>query len=141
MSEYKCKKCRKTVGNNSKSICCDSCNKWIHYKCTSLTQNEFDFHTKNELEFWRCDFCIPRICKCGLVAKHNQNKLCCKICNTWTHLKCSGLNKNDFNEQMLKKKKKKDDWYCRSCITQILPFSSIDNKKIIKLFKIEKQIP
>ena len=29
--------------NNQKMICCDICNNWIHFTCTSLTTKQFNF--------------------------------------------------------------------------------------------------
>ena len=69
MSDNKCKKCRKLLGN-TKCICCDVCNKWLHLSCTKLTQSDFNFHVNNEMEFWRCDYCTPNICKCQLLIKN-----------------------------------------------------------------------
>ena len=134
---YKCKKCLRIVGNNSKSICCDSCNKWLHFKCSKLTQKEFDFHSKNELEFWRCDYCTPQICKCQLIVKKSQNYLSCKNCNTQIHLKCSGLDKNEFSRI---KTSNCENWCCKWCIADIIPFSTMDNRKLINYFRIEKNI-
>ena len=136
MSDCKCKKCQNQIGKNSNSICCDSCYKWFHFKCSNLSKTNFDFHVQNELEYWRCDYCVPYICKCKRIVKHNQNSIFCNICATWIHLKCSGLNKKEFTELL----NSESDWYCRGCIADNLPFCNLDNKKMINMFKINKVI-
>ena len=70
-----------------------------------------------------------------LVVKINSNKLYCKICESWIHLRCSGLNKREFNTL---DKHQKDSWFCKWCLVKIVPFNKIDNKTLIKLFKVSK---
>ena len=134
--EEKCKKCRKVVGRNAKSICCDSCDRWYHFKCSGLSVEQFSFHSKNELEFWRCHNCVPFRCKCNLIVRNNQNSILCNICETWVHLKCSGLTKNELSHLS----KTTLDWYCRWCIADALPFYNIENKKLEKLLQTNKKV-
>ena len=130
MNEEKCKKCKKLLRKNSNSICCDVCNKWLHFKCSTLTQEEFDFHAKNELEFWRCEYCTPSICKCKLIIKNNQKSILCNICKTKIHLKCSGKSNSESTS----------NWFCKWCLADILPFNNMDNRKFINLFTSKKNI-
>ena len=135
MAGDNCKICKQIIGN-LKAICCDICNKWLHLKCTKLSQIEFDFHVSNELEFWRCDSCVPNVCNCQLVIKKNQKSLKCQLCKTSIHLQCSGITKKDLPKFT---REKKQTWYCKWCLAETLPFSNIDTKKLINLTKKDKQ--
>ena len=56
--------------------------------------------------------------------------ICCEICNKWLHLRCSKLTKLQFSTIW----KSNEDWFCESCVQEILPFAQIDNSKLKKLF-------
>ena len=71
-----------------------------------------------------------------MIVKKTQNSLVCKNCKTNIHLKCSGLNKLDLSQFSTSD----SNWYCKWCVTEILPFSNLDNKKLINLFKKEKHL-
>ena len=55
---YKCPKRFKRVFDNQKSICCDKCDKWYHFKCSLLNRTTFDFLAKNVNSIWFCNFCL-----------------------------------------------------------------------------------
>ena len=40
-SDDRCRRCWSQVGPRQKSICCDICNRWFHFKCSKLTNDEF----------------------------------------------------------------------------------------------------
>lgn len=48
-----CRKCLKTIKGDS--ICCSTCNKWYHFKCSNLKKEVFKQHTKNDKLIWDCD--------------------------------------------------------------------------------------
>ena len=129
----KCKVCKQIV--KGKSICCDGCNKWLHFKCSKLSQEQYQFHVDNEIEFWRCEYCVVVKCKiCSLLITRNQDSIGCDICQSWVHQKCSGISKKMFKEIGLSN----SDWFCRICIRENLPFSSLDNKNFAKVCTNEK---
>ena len=39
--KYSCISCAKPWKRNEKSISCDTCQLWTHFKCTSLTKSDF----------------------------------------------------------------------------------------------------
>ena len=39
--KYSCISCAKPCKRNQKSISCDTCQLWTHFKCTSLTKSDF----------------------------------------------------------------------------------------------------
>ena len=57
-AQYPCVSCGISVGEQD-SICCDTCNKWIHFECTNLSRQDFDFHCQNDDEPFHCVFCKP----------------------------------------------------------------------------------
>ena len=126
----KCIKCYKVVLAYQNSIKCDDCHSWIHYKCSELSKTQFLEHTNNYFLKFICQYCL--YCQCGKCLKHvrdNQNGICCDSCNKWIHLKCSTLKLEQY-----KKLQENDIWYCKECITNIFPFSTLDNKKLLKEF-------
>ena len=58
-AQYPCVSCGISVGEEQDSICCDTCNKWIHFECTNLSRQDFDFHCQNDDEPFHCVFCRP----------------------------------------------------------------------------------
>ena len=61
------------------AICCDDCNQWIHIKCNSL--NDLDYNLlKSKNENWYCILCTPEIplfCQINekmSIPKRNLNK-------------------------------------------------------------------
>ena len=58
---YKCLKCKFHVLDKDKGIQCDSCDSWIHIKCTNLTNKDYEhFINNNELP-WYCKLCMNHI--------------------------------------------------------------------------------
>ncbi len=55
---FKCPKCFKRVFDNQKSICCDKCDNWYHFKCSSIDSARFDFLAENLSSIWFCRFCL-----------------------------------------------------------------------------------
>ena len=130
-----CKKCWSKVGPRHKSICCDICNRWFHYRCSKLKKEQFLEHVLNPDKTWRCCYCkVYRCKKCSLIINKKQNCICCDICDNWQHLKCTGLSLNRFKELG----KTNDKWFCKSCFNETLPFSSLDNKQFSNLFENKK---
>ena len=105
----------------------------VHFRCLKLSKDEFNLYAKTADKIWRCSYCvIYRSNKCTKVIKHNLNSLCCNVCNTWVHLKCSRLSKVDF--ETLSQGNKDEPWFCKTCIYESLPFGNLDNKQIKKLW-------
>ena len=115
----KCPKCNLTSWHNTRSICCDSCNEWFHLKCTNFTTQQFrDLSTNVEKE-WVCDTCNSTCNTCAKIVNYRQNSIFCNACNKWIHLKCSGLTKVQFIDIG---KNKTENWYCKICLRNNLPF-------------------
>ena len=51
-----CHKYLKTIKGDT--ICCSTCNKWYHFKCSNLIKEVFKQHTKNDKLIWDCDKCV-----------------------------------------------------------------------------------
>ena len=60
--KYPCLKCKNPVKKTHLGLACDTCEKWIHVKCTDLTDAQYDLLETNEhtLPFY-CLSCKPRL--------------------------------------------------------------------------------
>ena len=58
------------------------------------------------------------------------NSICCDICNTWYHLKCTKISLKQFKSIFLADT---CTWYCNFCLHEALPFSSINYNSLEKL--------
>ena len=56
--QFPCLSCKNCVKENQDSICCDSCNLWVHIKCTSLSQAQFYFLSNSDEPYY-CVNCPP----------------------------------------------------------------------------------
>ena len=36
-----CNICSKNIRGNARAVCCDSCNKWVHIKCNSISKSKY----------------------------------------------------------------------------------------------------
>ena len=54
--KYPCGICQKNV-NNFKAICCDSFDSWVHFKCSNLTNEDYD-HLDQSPDLWFCSTCF-----------------------------------------------------------------------------------
>ena len=136
--DSKCNKCWENFkGRNHKSICCSNCNKWVHFKCSNLSKEEFINHNNDETLIWRCECCTIHRCKKCIRVIGKGNSIFCDCCNKWTHLKCSGLSKDVFC--ILGKSKEK--WICKICKIENLPFMNIDDRKLKTLIKSKIPLP
>ena len=59
--KYPCIECAKPVKSNQKGIECSTCTKWVHLKCTNLTQAQYDYLEANENIPFHCLICNPRL--------------------------------------------------------------------------------
>ena len=57
--KYPCLKCTKPVKKNQKGIECNNCVKWVHLKCTNLTEEQYNFLETNENVPFYCLLCEP----------------------------------------------------------------------------------
>ena len=71
-------------------------------------------------ESTKCNRCSKQ------VIDNKHNAICCDNCNTWFHLKCSGLTKSDFKTLG---DNPFDIWYCKKCLQGNFPFASMDNRR------------
>ncbi len=88
--QHPCSSCKKSIHDNHKSIYCDYCNQWIHYKCNLLNLKEYNkLVESNDNEAWYCINCIPEIFP---FAKLNKNEL---------NLTLEGKNSDNFEHFVL----------------------------------------
>ena len=56
----KCPMCTMCLRNNQRMICCDICNNWIHFKCTSLPTKQFKLLGDSKEPYF-CNNCLRNI--------------------------------------------------------------------------------
>ena len=112
--------CRKFLNSiKGDSICCCTCNKWYHLKCSNLEKYVFKQHLKNDKLIWNCVKCVLYECgKCYKIIKSHQSCIECDCYKKWIHLRCSGLDINTF--KILGNLNQ--PWLCVSCTQDNLPF-------------------
>ena len=57
---FPCVSCSRPVKSNQKGFQCNSCHKWVHFKCMDLTISQYNFLAKNEDLPFYCLECKPR---------------------------------------------------------------------------------
>ncbi|XP_057310678.1 uncharacterized protein LOC130648640 [Hydractinia symbiolongicarpus] len=57
---------------------------------------------------------------CGKSVNSNHKAIQCDICKFWIHIKCNGLNADDY----ISLQNSDELWFCCKCINKILPFGS-----------------
>ena len=57
MAKYPCRICSKSVAETHKAVYCDICHHWIHIKCNSITNSEYD-KLKDSNSPWYCIKCV-----------------------------------------------------------------------------------
>ena len=58
--KYPCIACSKPVRSNQKGLECNTCKKWVHLKCTDLTEQQYNFLEVDEHIPFYCLICSPR---------------------------------------------------------------------------------
>ena len=116
MPKYPCRICSKNV-NNSNCICCDSCDQWIHKKCSGLSTFQFMQLSGDPSSSWLCGVCCdilpfghlddvsfkttyfmqltvifaPDRFQISNHASQTSQQQCCDVCQAWLHINCAGL--------------------------------------------------
>ncbi len=130
-----CPKCKKTVGENSKSLCCEYCVKWYHAKCEGITDDEYDLLNKCASKVhWFCSVCDDKavdVLRLVQTMKDTQNKMQSSIDNL--ALKVDNI------------ANLKDETFCdkvRSLVREEIHENLPEIEKVIdtKIEKIEKDI-
>ena len=68
--------------------------------------------------------------KCSKLIKKGQRAIHCDICDCWLYMKCAELSITDY----LRLGGSDEKWYCIICLSQVLPFMSIDSNALIEEF-------
>lgn len=67
---------------------------------------------------------------CNKCVRNNQKGICCDICKYWYHAACLNFTSINYNALALSD----ENWYCKLCVSNILPFMSVDNKEFLNFF-------
>ena len=149
-SDYACGECDKTIPIRNRIIKCDLYIIFFHVKCCGINYKTFRSIKESNNDTWHCKSCVAvdsfiineihlnivpmqtktkKKSKCGKCLKSMHSHLeviNCDTCQKYFHLKCSGITKNIFLELKLKNEK----WICFKCVSNLLPFSHLDNNEL-----------
>ena len=65
--------------------------------------------------------------KCSELVNDNEDSICCDLCDSWFHLKCSLLDRTKFQFLV---ENSSESWFCKFCIKKSLPFQSLTDNKL-----------
>ena len=125
-----CKQCDKVFSeNNYESICCSNCSFWLHFNCSNLDREEFQYHNDNPESTWICPPCKGKLCVNCKISTFHKPKINCCLCNNLYHTACAGLPNSA---------KLSSDWLCKTCRPSVFPFHNVDHKNLLKLLPDQK---
>ena len=116
-----CKLCNIKIPKDEKAIRCDKCKHWFHIKCIGMALIQYEHYQINYEEIFLCKSC--RKCNiCDKTIAKNHRKLSCSLCDKDVHIKCNTYSVKDYDQA-----KEANDFFCMKCISDILPFSSLND--------------
>ena len=121
-----CKICYKRFSSVDDCLFCESCCRWVHLKCTTLSNKGFDEMCKNCLPFY-CNVCTPKMslcCKCQLVCANTKRYFTCFLCYQKCHVECVSIQNKNIKNHI---KKGNFKYYCDNCKKSVFPFQNVDN--------------
>ena len=128
---FKCIKCKKPVLKNQNSICCDSCDVWLHLKCSGLTKKIFEKEYCNTNKIFNCNYC--KYYRCGKCDKpvYDVNSIRCDSdsCKLWYHLKCTHFSLAEYCNKT--SRLHTEHWFCPKCTC--LPFQDLFQSDFLQL--------
>ena len=92
--KFPCTKCKKAckskeiIVEGEESICCDECEKWVHFECTNLNGDELEEFSSSDKRFV-CDRCLNTCQICHKLCRKNQKLIRCCSCKHAIHTKMS----------------------------------------------------
>ena len=90
--KHPCKHCYKSCRANQKCICCDICNIWCHFNCTSMTLSQFNDFADNSSMPYFCSPCMSDILPINCLESRDH----CKVYDSKDYLSLSNV-KDHFN--------------------------------------------
>ena len=156
----KCPKCLNIVFDNKDCICCDSCNSWIHRKCSKLNKQSFRFLVENPIQNWLYEFCLRKTLPfqslsdnqlknilAPIEERDNDQLVCllsmrkqCNVCNRKVvdvSINCASfLHKRCSRLQVWQFRKVSTivtEWCCPTRWQDRFPFSQIENQSLNEL--------
>jgi exonuclease III len=102
-SKCPCITCCKNVNYNQKALYCDSCSKWIHLKCTTLTLNDYA-QLATEPSDWFCTKCLSSLFPFNAI-EDDFDFLCCLYNLAYSNKPNASLIKNSQQLKLTNKYK------------------------------------
>ena len=80
-------------------------------------------------------FMVAPICEsCNHFVAVNHRAIQCDICDSWIHIRCNRLDKNDYAHYQ-HPDNESEEFYCINCISKHVPFSHLNNNEFSVLVK------
>ena len=125
----KCKKaCKKVVGEGEESICCDKCEKWVHFRCTGLNEEQLEQLGSTSIPYI-CDRCLNTCLICSKLCRINQKLIRCLACKHAVHAKCRLPTYGTFFHDA----GSEEQFFCSPCIEDAPALSNNTPKKLLTL--------
>ena len=136
-----CQHCKGCVRKNQKYLICSGCNKRVHFRCTELTEIEFQNLIIGSGSGFSCNLCklsqglitsanveevndncmppsnsdenVEDLClECNHQVKNNDYGIMCDTCKRWVHLSCTNFSMNEYT---ILQQNEEVPFYCLSC--------------------------
>ena len=156
---YSCPQCKLPVHENKNSIYCDSCDNWIHVRCSGLSIQRFKELGNDTSSLWFCKICIADALPFGKLSqrqflseistkeiKDNSSTdffRSCPICHKRVnnsekaapcyHCRCYIHRKCSFlsDKGISNRSITRQHWFCVNCRNNIFPFNSANPRDIL----------
>ena len=120
ISDNLCGICNFLIADEDKSLMCHKCEKWIHTKCTKMTDIRYEHHQVNPEVVFEC-----RICRtCGICNKFiasNHKFIDCSACENYVHIKCNRFDSRQYDRYL----KDNSPTFCFKCNQENFPFLTL----------------
>ena len=156
---YSCPQCELPVRENQNSIYCESCDSWIHLRCSGLSIQRFKELGNDTSSLWFCKNCIADALPVGKLSqrhflseispkKNKDNAITdffrsCPICYKRVnniekaapcyHCRCYIHRKCSFlsDKELSNLGIIRQQWFCVNCANNIFPFNSTNSHDIL----------
>ena len=124
ISDDHCDICNLLVADNDKALICDKCEKWIHAKCTKMSDIRYEHHEVNPEDIFVCRNC--RTCGiCDKIIALNHKFIECSSCMSYVHIKCNKFDAKQYDRHL----EDENPTFCFRCNRENLPFLDLNDKQ------------
>ena len=121
----KCYQCECSLSAYKNQLYCIVCLRKFCAACHSVEKIDLNLFNNTDKAYLCDECCIDHFCN---VCNNLCENACiyCDSCHSWLHYKCTKMTKS----QIISYAKSSKKYYCPTCITQNIPFSSVSTKNL-----------